>query len=93
MELTELEKGLIEFLNRIKENGIIWLVLVSLISADTLLTVKDCDNSIKVLTDIMNVISETDYDEKDEETILKYCKDGIEICERDKNDFLKNKKE
>lgn len=81
---------MVKLLNALKENGMIWLYLGSLISADSLLCPDDCDRVIKLLNDTINAIPETDFTDEDKEKILEYCKNGIEICEADKKEFLKN---
>lgn len=60
-------------------------VIVSAISSDTLLCVKDCEESIKVLTELEGVISEMDCKDK----YLPYIRDGLDICRRDLEMFRK----
>lgn len=81
---------MVKLLNKLKENGMIWLYLGSLISADSLLCPEDCDRAIKLLNDTINAIPETDFTDEDKEKILEHCRNGIEICEADKKEFLKN---
>ena len=81
---------MVKLLNKLKENGMIWLYLGSLISADSLLCPEDCERAIKLLNDTINAIPETDFTDEDKEKILEHCRNGIEICEADKKEFLKN---
>ena len=81
---------MVTLLNKLKENGMIWFYLGSLISADSLLCPDDCDRAIILLNDTINAIPETDFTDEDKEKILEYCRNGIEICEADKKEFLKN---
>lgn len=81
---------MVNLLNKLKEKNMIWLYLCSLISADSLLCPEDCDRAISLLNDTISAISETDFTEEDKEKILEYCKNGLEICEADKKEFLKN---
>lgn len=83
---------MIELLNALKENGMIWFYLVSLISSDTLFTVEDCENSINLLKQTLEALPETNFDDEEKAKIKEHCINGIEICERDKEEFLKNKK-
>jgi len=81
---------MVKLLNKLKENGLIWLYLGSLISSDNLLCPDDCDRTISLLNDTINAIPETDFTDEDKEKILEYCRNGIEICESDKKEFFKN---
>ena len=81
---------MVNLLNKLKENDMIWFYIGSLISADSLLCPEDCDRAIKLLNETINAIPETDFTDEEKEKILKECKNGIEICESDKNEFLKN---
>ena len=79
-----------DLLNRFKANDLIWFYIGSLISADNLLSANDCDRAINLLKEIINAIPETDFSEEEKEKIIKYCNDGVNICESDKKEFLKN---
>ena len=81
---------MVELLNALKENGMIWFYLVSLISSDTLFTAEDCDKSIELLNQTLEALPETNFDDEDEEKIKEHCLKGIKICKRDKKNFLKN---
>lgn len=83
---------MVELLNALKENGMIWFYLVSLISADTLFTVEDCDKSIELLNQTLEALPETNFDDEEKAKIKEHCIKGIENCKRDKEGFLKNKK-
>ena len=54
---------MIELLNALKENGMIWFYLVSLISSDTLFTVEDCEKSIDLLKQTLEALPETNFDD------------------------------
>ncbi len=81
---------MVNLLNKLKENGLIWLYLVSLISADNLLCPEDCDRAINLLNETIKAIPETNFTDEEKEKILKRCNNGLEICEADKKEFLKN---
>jgi len=80
---------MVELLNTLKENGMIWFYLVSLISVDTLFTVEDCDKSIELLNQTLEALPDTNFDEDEKEKIKEHCIKGIKICENEKKDFLK----
>lgn len=75
---------MLDLLNRLKESGMLYFFLVSLISSDTLLTVKDCENSITRLKELLEVIPQSDLTDEEKEKTINFCNEGIEICERDK---------
>ena len=81
---------MVKLLNTLKENGMIWFYLVSLISADTLFTVEDCDKSIELLNQTLEALPDTNFDEDEKEKIKEHFIKGIEICENEKKNFLKN---
>lgn len=81
---------MVELLNTLKENGMIWFYLVSLISSDTLFTPEDCDKSIELLNQTLEALPETNFDDEEKEKIKEHCLKGIKICKRDKKNFLKN---
>lgn len=81
---------MVNLLNKLKEKDMIWFYIGSLISADSLLCPEDCDRAISLLNDTINAVPETDFTDEDKEKILEYCRNGIEICEADKKEFLKN---
>lgn len=74
-----------EMVERLIECDMLNFVIVSAISADTLLSAKDCEESIKALTELEGVISEMDCKDK----YLPYIKDGLDICRRDLEMFRK----
>jgi len=88
MKNNRLKKD-IELLETIEKNGMIWLVLGSLISADSLMTVDDCDKNLEICTSFLDAAKEANLMEK--EKIINYLKNGIDIIKREKEELLKNK--
>ena len=88
MKNNRLKKD-IELLETIEKNGMIWLVLGSLISADSLMTVDDCDKNLEICTSFLDAAEKANLEEK--EKIINYLKNGIDIIKRDKEELLKNK--
>jgi len=80
---------MLDLLNKLKESGMLYFFLVSLISSDTLLTVKDCENSITRLKELLEVIPQSDLTDEEKEKTINFCNEGIEICERDKKELEK----
>ena len=78
------------FLEKLQEEKLLDLYLVSLISADSLFTVEDCDESLEHLNDALRDIETANIDNKD--FYKKMIIDGIEIVERDKQFFIEQNK-
>ena len=79
-----------DLLNTLNESGMVWFYITALVSADSILTVEDCDRSIDLLQQTIEALPETNIDKEEQDKIREYCFDGIEICENDKKNFLKN---
>ena len=77
-------KNLIETLH---ENGMMYLYLASLISADTLISVENCNKSIHQLNMIIDNLRDSNIPEEEKNKYLGYCEDGLLICERDKKNL------
>ena len=80
----------IELLEATEKNGMIWLILGSLISADSLMTVDECDKNLETCTALLEAAKESNL--KNKEKIIKYLEDGVEIIKRDREELVKNKK-
>lgn len=76
------------FLEGLEKGGMLYFYLVSLISSDSLLTVEDCEESLKEIDFCLSVLPDNDI--KDKERIQKMLEDGREIVLRDMETF-KNK--
>ena len=76
------------FLEGLEKGGMLYFYLVSLISSDSLLTIEDCEESLKEIDFCLSVLPDNDI--KDKERIQKMLEDGREIVLRDMETF-KNK--
>ena len=74
------------FLENLQELKLLDLYLVSLVSADSLFSVEDCDESLNGLHDALNDIETANIDRKD--FYKKMIMDGIEIVNRDRLFFI-----
>lgn len=74
------------FLENLQELKLLDLYLVSLVSADSLFSVEDCDESLNALHDALNDIETANIDRKD--FYKKMIMDGIEIVNRDRLFFI-----
>ena len=69
------------FLERLQKDKLLDLYLVSLISSDTLLTVEDCEKSLKKILELKELIKTANIDDK--ERYEKFINDGEKIILRD----------
>jgi len=83
---------MVNLLNQLKNNGLLWLYFGTLISSDNILTVEDCDRSIELLKQTKKAIPNSEISEEEKKELLQFCDNGIKICEADKNNFLKEKR-
>ena len=75
---------------------LIWFLLGSLISADTLISPEACRNSINMLNELSESIgnvSDDLYSPEEKEKIQKHCSDGLEICRQDLENFENGEQE
>lgn len=77
------------FLEGLEKGGMLYFYLVSLISSDSLLSVEDCEESLKEIDFCLEILPENDI--KDREKIKQMLIDGKEIVLRDLEMF-KNQK-
>lgn len=77
------------FLEKLQEENLLDLYLVSLISSDSLFSVEDCDESLKCLREDLIAIETANIDHKD--LYKKLIVDGIQIVEKDRQMFLDEK--
>ncbi len=86
-----------ELLEKLHESGSMFLLLVSLISSDTLTDLEACEESKKTTEEILAILPETNIPEEDKKKYEDYLKRGLEIIERDGKEFKsrssKNKRE
>lgn len=81
----------IELLEATYENGMIWLVLGSLISADSCMTVQECEKNLEIVTDLREAIGDTKIPEPDKSKITGMLENGKNIIERDLKELKKEK--
>ena len=78
------------FLEGLEKGGMLYFYLVSLISSDSLLSVEDCEESLREIDFCLEILPENDI--KDREKIKQMLIAGIEIVLRDL-DMFKNQKD
>lgn len=67
------------------------LYLTGLISSDTIIDVKSCDESLNSLNVIKSNIEMFDLTDEKKEKIMSFVNKGIKIVKRDRTKFLKEK--
>ena len=87
MEKRKLSLELIEALHT---NDMMWMILGSLISADTLITKEDYENSIEILNDLVELIPNTNIPEESKEKYLEKAIQANELVKKEYEEFLTN---
>ena len=82
--MSDKKENIIEFLH---ESGFIYLMLGSLISFDTLLSVKDCEMSLKELEKLNEALKEANIEEEKKKEYQDFIDRGFEIVKRDLEKF------
>lgn len=82
-----------EFIEAVYENGMIWLVLASLISAESCVDIESCERNIEISEDLIVAINDSDkISEEDKKKFTEYLRNGIDnIIKRDLEEFKKEK--
>ncbi len=82
-----------EFIEDVYESGMIWLVLASLISAESCIDIESCEQNIKISEDLIIAINDSDkISEEDKKKFTEYLRNGIDnIIKRDLEKFKKEK--
>ena len=80
MEKRKLTPDIIESFH---SNGMMWMILGSLISADTLLTNEDYENSIEILSEFVNIIPNTNIPEDVKEKYLEKSIQGLNLVKKE----------
>ena len=82
------ETNYIELINELHNIGKLNYFLVALISADNVIDVKTCDNSITMLQKCIDALPYTNIGSDEQKRLIESCKSGIEICEQTKKELL-----
>lgn len=82
-----------EFIEDVYENGMVWLVLASLISAESCVDVESCERNIEISEYLIIAINDSDkISEEEKKTFTEYLRNGIDnIIKRDLEEFKKEK--
>ena len=80
MEKRKLTPDIIESFH---SNGMMWMILGSLISADTLLTSEDYENSIEILSEFVDIIPNTNISEDIKEKYLEKSIQGLDLVKKE----------
>ncbi len=97
--MSEEKKDYKDLLERIAEDNnkdLIWLLLGSIISSDTIVDIDTCTNSILMLSGLKEAIlrvSENLYTKEEIDKIINFCDDGLRICQQDLDVFTNKSSE
>lgn len=80
-----------EIENILNNEALRYLFLVSLISADTLLTEDDCNNSLQVLNFIKDYSKDMNLSDAVKEEVIEYAVKGITIVSNEIEQIKNNK--
>lgn len=86
-------KDLLEKLATDNAKDLIWLLLGSLISADQVIDIPTCENSILMLTELREALDRLTpglYTDEEISKIREYCNNGLDICNQDLEAFRNN---
>lgn len=74
-----------KWMEGLEKEGLLYLYLVSLVSADSLLTLEDCEESLKEIDYCLEILPENDI--KDKDKIKEMLIQGKEIVLKDMEGF------
>lgn len=84
--MADKKENIIELLHK---SGFIYLMLGSLISSDTLLSVKDCETSLTELERLNEALKEANIEEDKRKEYQGFIDKGFKIVKRDLKKFKK----
>lgn len=79
------------FIEKLHENGMLNLLLVSLISSDNLIDIDSCEKSLNEMNKFIEKTKEANIPDKEKYLDMMYK--GVEIIERDLNIFKNENKQ
>ena len=78
-----------ETIEAFHEKGLMWLLLGSLISSDSLIKLKDYEISIDILNDLITNIPNTNIEQTEKEKYLDYAKKSLEPIQKEYKNIKK----
>ena len=78
-----------ETIESFHEKGLMWLLLGTLISSDSLLKLKDYKTSIDILNDLVANIPNTDIKQAEKDKYLEYAKKSLDAVQKEYNNIKK----
>lgn len=76
-----------EFIEDAHKNGVMFFVLVSLISSDTLVDVKSCEEALEHSKEMLRGLEEAEIPDEDKKKYKKYLERGLGIIKRDLKEY------
>lgn len=84
------KKNVIEFLC---QSGMIWLILGSLISADSCTSLENCKRNLRVSDELIQDLEDANISQEEKEEIKKCIEKGKVIIQQELDEYEKNKKD
>lgn len=78
------KETMLELLNKLNSEGMLYFFLASMISADSTRSVADCEHSIEILKATKESAPESELTEEQKAYVDKFCDKGVDICEAQK---------
>ena len=78
-----------ETIETFHEKGLMWLLLGTLISSDSLLKLKDYETSIEILNDLITNIPDTNIEQTEKDKYLEYAKKSLEPIQKEYENIKK----
>lgn len=75
---------MIELLNKLVEEEMLYFFLASMISADSTRSKADCERSIEILKATKEASPESELTDEQKKYVDEFCDKGIGICEAQK---------
>lgn len=81
-----------EFVEDAHKNGVMFFVLVSLISSDTLVDEKSCEKALKHSEEMLEGLEVAEIPEEDRKKYKEYLERGLGIIKRDLKKYKERNK-
>jgi len=75
---------MVELLNKLKKDEILYFFLASTISADSTRSKADCEYAIELLKKTKEAVPESELTDSEKTYVEEFCEKGINICETEK---------
>lgn len=78
-----------ETIEAFHEKGLMWLLLGTLISSDSLIKLKDYEESIDILKDLIENVPNTNIEQIEKDKYLEYAKKSLDTVQKEYDNIKK----